>query len=91
MLQTEVARLLTRIASTSSEQTQSVVEAGAVTVFIKLIESSNPNICEQAVCALEIIIGDAPIRRNYVLRQDVIAPLLTLLERNEPVSVDVWN
>lgn len=91
MLQIDAASLLTRIASESSEQTKRVVEAGAVNVFIKLMESSNPTVCEQAVLALQAITEDGPIHRNYILRRGVIKPLLALLEQNEPVSAIFWK
>lgn len=48
-LQLESARVLTKVASGTSEHTQVVVEAGAVPAFVRLITSPDDNMCERAV------------------------------------------
>ena len=75
-LQFEAAWILTNVASGSSRQTQTIVDAGGISLFINLLKSPISNIKEQSIWALGNITGDSPQNRDLVLESGILEPLI---------------
>lgn len=83
----EAAWALTNIVSGTSEQTVAAVEAGATPPLVKLTQSPNVGLAEQALWAVANIAGDSAQLRDYVIECDGVNALMALVNRLDDLEV----
>lgn len=79
---------MTNVASGTSEQTQLLLNNGAVVPLVQLLSSPSPEVREQAVWALGNIAGEGANFRDYVLASGAIEPLMAIIG-NEASGVNL--
>ncbi|KAK7075387.1 hypothetical protein SK128_027284, partial [Halocaridina rubra] len=83
-MQHEALWIITNIASGSNDETQEVVDSGAVKFLIDLLRSPDLSVQEQSLWAIGNITGDSAELRDYVVQAGLLEPLFNLLKEDVP-------
>ncbi|ORX44656.1 ARM repeat-containing protein [Piromyces finnis] len=86
ILQYETCWVITNIAAGTTEQTRTIIDAGAIPVLIELLRSENKEVRTQAAWSLGNIAGDCGEFRDIVLHGGTLQPLLELWNGNDSIE-----
>jgi hypothetical protein len=86
-LQYEAAWALTNLASGTTLQTQSIIDNGGITAFVRLLKHENIKVAEQAIWALGNIGGDNTDFRDQILKANALPPLVDIINKSDDVAV----
>jgi len=82
-VQLDAAWILTKVSASSSVLTAQMVTQGAVEHFIRRVADEDfDEMRVQSVWVLGNIAGDGPVRRDFVIQQGILPPLLHLISQD---------
>lgn len=79
-LQLEATWSLANVVSGNPQQCQSVIDKGAIELFVKLVRARYLGIVEQAIWALGNIASDSSFNRDAIIRKGGIPNLIYVLK-----------
>jgi HEAT repeat protein len=80
-LQNQAGKALMLIASGTADQAGVVFDAGAIPTLVRLLQSSDDDVCDSAALALGYIAIEGADARDFILRNQALRPLLLLADR----------
>lgn len=86
-------RIITNMATGNSEQTQYLVECGAMEVLLRFLRDENLEVAEQALWGIGNIAGDNSVYRDILISKGCIQTICKLDTRDLPhktVHVVAW-
>lgn len=86
-LQFEACWALTNIASGDSSYVNSILNAGALTHLVSLLESPNIDVCEQAIWAIGNIAGESAQIRDTVLNTTALTSICKIIAGSPRISL----
>jgi len=86
-IQYEAAWALCNIASGTTEQVQYLIQNGALSKFIRLLQSGHDKIVDQSIWALGNIAGDSVPFRDLILEQGAVRLLVEILNKTQNLDI----
>ncbi|EDV51076.2 LOW QUALITY PROTEIN: uncharacterized protein Dere_GG14095, partial [Drosophila erecta] len=86
-IRAESADALAHIASGSSEHSNLIAKAGAVPRLIRLLQSSDPEVCEKGILSLGNLLHFAPNLRDFIISHGFVQKLISLIQDKSTSTV----